>query len=152
MPERKFKVIPVTLVAVLLAVLGLAAYALFEVNRPVPRPPLPNPNGYDDFVKAGQTLVGDPGGYGTMTQGELRSLVATNATTLTLLRQGLTRHCRVALDFSTNYLGIRMPEYMATKKLVQLLVADGRLAEFEHRTNDAAKVYLQAIRFGNEAV
>src|SRR6185437_9685936 len=146
MPERKFKVIPLALGAALLTVLGLIAYALFELNRPVPRPPLPNPNGYDDFVKAGQSLIGDPGNYGTMTQEELRSLVATNAATLSLLRQGLTRRCRIALGFSTSYLSIRRPELMTTKKLAQLLVADGRLAEFGHRTNDAAKMYLQAIR------
>jgi len=152
MPERKFKVMPAALAAALLAVAGLIAYEFVELNRPVPRPPLPNPNGYDDFVRAGQTLVGDPRDFGTMTREELRLLVATNAEALNLLRQGLTRRCRIALDFSTNYLGVRTPEVMTAKKLAELLVADGRMAELEHRTNDAARIYLQAIRFGNEAV
>jgi len=36
------------------------------------------------------------------------------------------------------------------KRLVQLLVAEGRLAEIESQPADAARSYLDAIRFGNE--
>jgi len=37
------------------------------------------------------------------------------------------------------------------KLLVHLLIAEGRLAEMEHRTNDAAEFYLEGIRYGEEA-
>ena len=137
---------------ILLILIALIAYGLVQLNRALPPTPLPKPNGYDDFVKAGQTLVGDPGNYDTMTQEELRSLIATNVEVLKLIRQGLARHSRIALDFSTNYLSVRMPEFMTAKKLACLLVADGRWAEFKHLTNDAAKIYMQTIRFSNEAV
>jgi len=151
MPERKFKVIPVTLIAVLLAVLGLVAYALFDVNRPVPRPPLPNPNGYDDFVKAGEAVIGEPGDYPTMSREELASLVQSNSAALNLVREGLARKCRSRTDFSTANFITHLPVVSNMKRLAQLLAAEGRLAEMEHRTNSAAGIYLELIRFGNES-
>ena len=37
---------------------------LFWDAEPLPPvPPLPNPNGYDDLVKAGETITGDVGNY-----------------------------------------------------------------------------------------
>ena len=41
-----------TLVFALVAIFVLGVLAL-TLGRAPPRPPLPNPNGYDDFVKAG---------------------------------------------------------------------------------------------------
>lgn|SRR2546422_2378182 len=152
MPEKKSKSGSALPIAAALILLGLVVYGTIRLSRPLPPAPLPNPNGYDYFVKAGQTLLGDPGTYSAMTEEELLSLLAKNTEALNLTRQGLARHSRIALDFSTNYITARRPESMATKKLAQLLASDGRLAEFQHDTNRAARIYLQAIRFGNEAV
>src|SRR5438309_366074 len=71
MLERKFKSVSALLMGILLILIALIAYGLVQLNRALPPTPLPKPNGYDDFVKAGQTLVGDPGNYDTMTQEEL---------------------------------------------------------------------------------
>jgi hypothetical protein len=130
--------------------MGLIAYQLVELNRPISRSPLPNPNGYDDFVKAGKLLVGDPVYFNRTNAVELRSNIASNAVALRLIRQGLTKKCRIARPISTNYISDRMTELMAAKRLAWLLEADAKLAELEHRTNDAASVCFEIIRFGQE--
>jgi hypothetical protein len=150
MPERKFKVIPAVLVIALLAAMGLVAYELVELNRPISRPPLPNPNGYDDFVRAGRLLVGDPFYFNHTNVVQLQSNITSNAEALHLIRQGLTKKCLIARPFSTNYISDRRTELMATKRLAWLLEADAKLAELEHCTNDAASVCFEIIRFGRE--
>ena len=83
---------------------------------------------------------------------ELRALVTPNAEALKLVRAGLNQECRVPISFSPEY-------YVETNQMIALeckaldmvLEAEGRLAEMEHRTNDALKIYLEAIRFSHEA-
>jgi len=69
---------------------GLAALALF-LGLLVPKPsspPLPKPNGYDDFLKAGSMLASEPSGLNDLSTAELRTLVAGNADGLRLARAG----------------------------------------------------------------
>src|ERR1017187_9007100 len=78
---------------------------LFWTAEPLPPlAPLPNPNGYDVFVKAGQTVTGDPDHYNQLNEQQLGELVATNAETLQLLRAGLSNQCRVPVQFSQTYM------------------------------------------------
>ena len=57
MPESKFKAGKAILTVCLLVLLGALAYEFAELNRKTPLPPLPNPNGYDDFVKAQKLMI-----------------------------------------------------------------------------------------------
>ena len=51
---------PIVLLPFLVIVVLASAWLfLFALGRHVPRPPPPNPNGYDDFIKAGG-LLSDP--------------------------------------------------------------------------------------------
>ena len=59
-------------------------------RRPAP-PSLPNPNGYDDVLRASDLVSGDVGEYPTMNAQELRVVVNKNADALKLLE-----HCRVS--------------------------------------------------------
>ncbi len=43
-----------------------------------------------------------------------------------------------------------LPELASFKRLALLVCAEGRLAELEGRTNEAAEIYLDGIRFGQE--
>ena len=109
---------------------------------------LPNPNGYDDFLKAGALVVGDVSSAPTFGLEELRTLMLTNAEPLRLLRLGLSRACSVPTDsFITNF---SMSDLGTLKGLAYVLVGEGRLAELENRPADATRSYLDAIRFGNE--
>jgi hypothetical protein len=140
-------------VAVILAVTGLL---IFNAARPLPPiAPLPNPNGYDDFVKAGAMIsdnydAGDEN-WNTMKLGELRKLVAKNSDALQVARINLQEDCAVPLQFSENSMSRHLPELAGFKRLAQAFVAEGRLAEMENRPGDAAKSYLDAIRLGHKS-
>ena len=143
---RKSRTLAFALAAIL--VLGVLALTL---GRTPPRPPLPNPNGYDDFVKAGaavpRSVFVD---LQTLDRAGLRDLVSTNAESLRLLRLGLTRQCVMPMNPAlTNFAGW-MTQQSGLKRLFQLLAAEGRLRESDNRAVDAARSYTDAIRFGNE--
>lgn len=107
---------------------------------------LPVPNGYDDFRSAGNALV-YPGDFSLTNLLELRSQLATNAESLHLIRQGLTKDCMVPWESWTNYFGRHLNELGKIKALARLLHAEARLAELEQRTNDAAKISVEIIRY-----
>src|SRR5438270_12491601 len=128
----------------------LVALLAITIGRTPPRTPLPNPNGYDDFVKAGQAVLGTVWDFPTLDRDSLDALVSTNAEALGLLRLGLTRQCSMPTDSAlTNDAG-RISQLADMKQLVELLAAEGRLREIENRPADAARSYTDAIRFGNE--
>ena len=79
-------------------------------EKPPARHVMPNPNGYDDFVKAGQlvTPISGTNDYRKMSREELASVVSTNAEALKLVRIGLSHECRVPDDYSSDYLARRL--------------------------------------------
>ncbi|MGH7972807.1 MAG: hypothetical protein ACREIC_29180, partial [Limisphaerales bacterium] len=144
---RKFRTLLLALGVIV--VLAIVSLMVFTAGMPA-SPPLPNPNGYDDFVKASGAVVGNTGDFPTLDRNSLAALVSTNAEPLRLLRVGLSRQCLMPMDFAlTNAAGM-MNQLAEMKRLVQLLAAEGRLREIENRPGDAARSYTDAIRFGNE--
>src|SRR5689334_8080603 len=94
------KAIKVLLLLMLIPVaIGIGLLIDYKL-QPVPViPPLPNPNGYDDLVKAG-TMVSPNSVRVSLertNEAQLRSLVSTNADALALARVGLSRECRMPL-------------------------------------------------------
>src|SRR2546427_8149839 len=152
MPGGKFKLGKTLVIVGGMVLLSLFASTLIESSRPISRPPLPNPNGYDDFLNAQSQYLQMAVYDGDVTRAsaeQLREYLAKNGEALKLIRQGLTKECRIPIEFSTNYLSLR--SLADVKKLVWLFKADGRLAELEHRNNDAARIYLETIRYGEES-
>ena len=143
---RKNHVLLALVVIFVLAVLAV----LLSTGRMPPRPPLPNPNGYDDFLKAAALLIGDPANASALNHDGLQALVSTNSESLRLLRLGLSRHCAVPVDAAMTNISGLLSELAAMKQLVHLLAAEGRLREMDNRAADAAQSYVDAIRFGNE--
>ena len=121
------------------------------INPLLPVQPLPNPNGYDDFVKAAEMLSTNSWNYDKMSEQELQTLVDDNSNALHLARSGLQMQCRVALDYSPNSSTL-LDQLAGMKRLAQAFVAEGKLAEMENRPSAAAKSYLDAVHFGNESV
>jgi hypothetical protein len=125
----------------------LAAILLTLAQPPPPIAPLPNPNGYDALVKAGTMVTDNGSNYVTLGAEELRLIVQTNTDALKLARTGLSLPIRAPFDFSpTNETHIKGLAEM--KRLARAFVAEGRLAELEHRPGEAAHDYLDAIRLG----
>lgn len=138
------------LALVVVVVLANVWLIVLSTGRPPARPPLPNPNGYDDFVNASEAVTGNVGDFRELDHDSLAALVSTNAEPLRLLRVGLTRQCVMPMDSALTNAAGWMNQLADMKRLVQLLAAEGRLREIENRTADAARSYTDAIRFGNE--
>ena len=134
--------------AVILAVVSLL---IFDAARPLPPiQPLPNPNGYDDLVKAGQMITGNVWDYDKANLEKLRGIILTNAEALSLARSALSNQCGVTLQFSRDYVTNHLHNVIGLRNLAQTLATEGKLAEKENRFSDAAKSYLDAVHLGNE--
>lgn len=130
------------------AALVAVAAVIGTLSQPTPAPTsLPNPNGYDDFVKAGTLVIDNGSNYLTLGIEELRTLVKTNAEALELARVGFGHQTRVPLDYSPTNIA-RLSELPVIKRLARAFTAEGRLAELENRPGDAVQSYLGAIRLG----
>lgn len=135
---------------------------------------MPVPNAYDDYAAAGRLAAG-AGGASVLTASaraardmarlaglpgaprgapseayeegvpltQLRGVVKRNRVALARLRQGFGKACLnpPVLSFDQAF-----PERATLRKLAQVLVAEGKLAEREGRTGEAARSYLDALR------
>ncbi len=113
--------------------------------------PMPNPNGYDDLVKAGKMLKGESFAFERMSQEELNTFVAQNADALKFAEVALGRECRMSGNYSPGYMLRYRDENWAIQDLSANFCARGKLAALEHRTNDAVESYLQCIRLGEKS-
>ena len=144
--SRKIRILLLALVVMFVP--AMLTVLVWPKGRTPSRPPLPTPNGYDDFLQAGALVTGDASSAST--RDSLRASLSANAEPLRLLRLGLTRQCLVPTDAAlTNAAGM-ITQLADLKKLVQLLTAEGRLREMDDQLGDAAHSYTDAIRFGNE--
>src|SRR5713101_441475 len=107
MPARLFTPGKAFLIVCLLILFSVLAYEFVAMNRTGALPSLPNPNGNDDFVKAQKLIVGNPADFDRASLEELRKHLAENAEVLKLVREGLTKHCRVPISYSTNHFVLR---------------------------------------------
>jgi hypothetical protein len=128
--------------------LGLLLFWDAEPLPPVP--PLPNPNGYEDLVKAGNLISNDFGDYDEFSATELRELTDKEAEAFQLARTGLQQECRVPLDYSATS-SAQLDQLAALKRLAQAFAARGRLAEMDKRPADAIQSDLDMIRLANES-
>ena len=135
------------ILVVAIIVIGVVATRIIIWQSPT-FPPPPNPNGYDDFVTAGSLLDDKTSDLHEMPHAELRDYMSTNSEAMRLIGLGLTRTSAVpTLGFLTNF-NARILEVTDSRKVAQFWVASGRLAEFENHTNEAARIYVEGIRYG----
>jgi hypothetical protein len=143
------KIIIYAVFAVIVANLVIITLVFIGGASPAPRP-MPNPNGYDDFVKAGQMVTGRASDYAKMSKDQLELLMATNAEALSFLNAGLDRECRERLGEGTNPSNGPVTGLGNFRDLACLLCAQARLAELDGRLDEASTNYLRAIRFTQE--
>lgn len=146
--QRKVKWLFASIVAANLIIVLVVVLGAFE---PPPPKPLPNPNGYDDFVKAGNLVSDNASDWSTLKPEQLAALVATNTEALKIARIGLTRECRVPVvsnQFNTNFWDNYLNGLAEQKRLTCNFCAEGRLELLQGRTNEAAQSYMDAETFG----
>jgi hypothetical protein len=105
---------------------------------------LPNPNGYDDLLKAGQQVTRRLDNIGELNHDTLKALVTTNSEALRLLR------AVVPIDAEISNFSALSGDLIGLKALAKLLAAEGRLAELENRPAAAANSYIDAVHLGTE--
>jgi hypothetical protein len=138
------------LIAAILVVAALAALIIMT-PRIDPDPPLPTPNGYDDFAKAMTLVSGDASDWPEFSVEELRSVAGTNQAALELVRVGLTKQCRMPPWEVNATNGAHLDDLAECKRIAHAFAAASRLALIEGRTNEAALLALDCIRYGNES-
>src|SRR4051812_16533617 len=110
---------------------------------------LPSPNGYDDFVAAEKELKGGLPDMGKQPAKELSRIVTEHASSLKRAREGLTRNCRVPLDYSHGF--TNMMDHLALAKALGLLLREeGHLAEMNSDYSKALQCYLETIQFSSK--
>jgi len=91
------------LVVFALALPFIVALAFLKSGKhqtPAADAPMPNPNGYEQFIKAAGMLQGDAGRCETMGATELAAFVSTNAEALAVARSAFTNECRLPVQYS----------------------------------------------------
>ncbi len=125
---------------------GIVAYLVLRPLPPAPR--LPNPNAYDDLVKASGLVATNTAGYTKMTVYELRPLVAQNAAALDAARDVLDNPCAVPLKYTQASPG---GEFGRLRRLQMAFAAEAKLAGLDQRPAKAAQCGLDLIRLGADA-
>ncbi|HLH56244.1 MAG TPA: hypothetical protein VKY92_21835 [Verrucomicrobiae bacterium] len=146
MPSKTFKLL---IASSAILALGLCAIALLLVGSPG-APPLPHPNGYDDYTRAGNLIAGDVGNYQSMDFRTLTNLISSNEEALNVIRLGLSHTCCVPTELAISNFRTTIGPLSNTKRIAQLLRAQGRLLELQNHPGAAAKNYIEGLRFGNE--
>jgi len=130
---------------------------LVFMGEPLPPiAPLPNPNGYEDYLAAGRMLDESnfenyAENYSTLDLKTLRQLVSRSSEALARARLGLSHECLTPNIYSPKYISGLATNLPAIKRLAWAFSAEGRLAELEKRTNDAVHIYLDDIRVGQRS-
>jgi hypothetical protein len=132
MTARRLARLAAVVLSLSILVPPVATFCLLVAPAPqAPQIALPNPNGYDDLLKAGKTLhPGDP---------------TSPRQALDMARAALARECVVPLEYSISDLEDR-ERLFTLRALAGALSAEGRLAEVNGRPADAARDYLDVIR------
>jgi hypothetical protein len=137
-------------VALVALVIGALAWVIFALTRPAVVPSLPNPNGYDDFVKAAASISGNIDNLKDLDHDGLRSMISSNAEALRLVRRGLSYRCSFPTAVAITNFGSMIGDLGKLRAVTLLLRAEGRLAELDDHPVAAATNYLEAIRLGIE--
>lgn len=153
-PDRRTRWIGRALMGVSLAVLLLGGGALILIrvlgDAPPPAAPrVPVPNGYDDLVRAGESILGDVPARGQVAaadEGALGTWVRTNVVARQLLAQGLDREIAAPLQYTSGYLTSHASDLGPLRKAAYLLAAEGYLELKHDRPEAAADRFLDLLK------
>jgi hypothetical protein len=152
-PPTLIRVAKIAAVLVSVIVLLPLTFVYYRLATPPPIPPvkLPNPNGYNDLLEAGELFrpVAELD-VDTASPAALRAFVPTYRHVFDTARRGLDRDCQVLIRYTcTEDSIIEMPlGWRGLRSLARAFIVEGKLAEAEGRTDNAIESYLDTIRLG----
>ncbi len=132
--------------------LGATYWALLP---PVPPPleALPSPNGFDDLVRAGNSLnwTAVPNADGDeATMDACQAFMRDNAAQLSLLREGLDTPCRCPFDFTMASMSGDLATDQAMRSLCRALWIEAKAATAGDCPGSAITAYLDAVRLSEK--
>ena len=134
--------------AFVIVVLGIWLFA----QPPAAKVIMPNPNGYDDFLRAASVVrVPDSLSLNNASLADLRQLVAANSNALHCINIGLTKQSMVRISTTQEFITNHINTTLAMRKIAQVMDAAAQIALREARTNDSAVIVMDLIRFSRES-
>lgn len=150
LPQRSLRKRIAMALSLILAVPSVVAWMFLIQKPPIPNQVLPQPNGYDDYLAAAQTLPHRVAVYSNNFDPDTDSLdVVRNAIeevqpAIDLVRVGLSKDIQKPLDYSSvPSLGL----HDACRKIGAGLEAKGKLAERQNDHSKAAEEYIMGMQF-----
>ena len=133
-----------------LAILVPAASVYWRLTHPWPIPPtvVPDPNGYDELIRAGKLLsaVTAPD-FDNVMHAQLKAYVAQCSGVYAPIRAALRKPCEVpSRRWGDKNLKQQSADMQTLHAVSRALYGQGRLAATEGRTAEAIAAYLDAIR------
>jgi hypothetical protein len=152
MSKKTLKVLLVLLGIYSIPVFLSIGFVTYLILRPLPPlAPLPNPNAYDDLVKAGGLVATNTKTYLKMTVYQLRPVVQQNMDALSQARDVLDSPCCVPVDYTEGGWRNRNNNTTKLRALSQAFAAEARLAQMDKQVNRAAQVDVDLMRLGADA-
>ncbi len=112
---------------------------------------MPDPNGYDDLVKAGSLIHGDwpnKGDFAKAKIDEVRAFVEANKASLDLARVGLGRECVAHFDNSQEGLEKHLEDFGRIRSVARLLNGEAIVLEADGKPVEAARIYRDVLEVG----
>ena len=131
-------------------ILGSAFLALLPPAMPEPVM-LPNPNGYDELMQAGQAVdwTAIPSGDKDEATAEARELFAqANAPASELMRRAFSKPSRVPLEYNSAHFSPSLNSTSNSRSLFYALHVQAKTALDAGRFGDAVRIYLDMFRLG----
>jgi len=139
--------IGVVAVSLLLVLPSAFLYYWLVTPPPIPVADLPNPNGYDDLVRAGESFTNVTVPERGDAVDVLRAFVKKHASALQIARTGLDRECEIPLRYDSE--DIWLGNLQNARNMTRAFYAESLLAEEEGRMDDAMRIHYDNIRLGN---
>jgi hypothetical protein len=124
------------------ALAGSQKYALLVI---------PDPNGYDDLVRAGALVKGEWPNKGDLAKArveEVRAIVEANKASLEIVKVGLGRECMVRMVDTNEGLGEHLSDISKLRQVYRLLIGQGLVFEADGRIAEAAGCYRELLKLG----
>lgn len=144
---RRLAKLGAVLLSLLILLPPVATFCVLVASVPDPSENvLPDPNGYDDLMKAAEPLqVAAEPDLDTATSQQLQAFLTGYRDVLDTARTGLDRECVVPLKYSTSDV-FDVGGAQGLRALARAFLAEGKLAEMNARPAEAAESYLDIIR------
>ena len=127
---------------------GLLSLELIRLRR---GEELPLPNAYNDFVRAGEMVVGKTGDLDYKDAAKVAAFAVENSAVLIQVRNGLEKSCLVPVELKADWMARHVKEIMALRQAGNALDVLAKEREAAGAIDEAVNIRLDVMRMGIES-